>query len=240
MNFVPLFFALSLACFSQIKKESASSLSKNEELVVKHLTDEKIYFKVAKDSHVYLSRTGSNVLTGIAKGQKVELLAFDERAYKVKFPSLNGSAVGWVSPHALASDDPDFIENFKKTYERELLVRKLIEDKQVAIGMTDEEVREALGKPTKTTSKRTAAGTEGRFEYTEKETVKHYQTVYDHSGRPYQQLTHTTDEVRSQTVIEFTDGTVSSIEESENHEPNRTYSTVARPIYSRYNPFTFF
>ena len=55
---------------------------------------------------------------------------------------------GWVSPRLLGSKDKDFVENLKKVYERQKVVRELIAKHEVAIGMSVEEVGASLGKPT--------------------------------------------------------------------------------------------
>ena len=203
---------------------------------VKSLTDQKLVFDVIAHSVIYLSKNGNNKLSLARKGSKVELLAFDHRAYKIKLDSSSGSTVGWVAPHTLSCNDPEFIENFKKVYDRQVAVSALIENKEVAIGMTAEEVTQALGRPTKTTAKRTATGTSAIYEYTEYFTQKHYNQFRDpHTGQFHKQFSHSTQEIEEQVIIEFADNAVSSIEETESRERRR--NSVSTPIYPHYRWF---
>ena len=52
---------------------------------------------------------------------------------------------GWVAPWAFSSTDPEFVANLKQLYERQIQVQKLIADKQVAVGMTLDEVSVSQG-----------------------------------------------------------------------------------------------
>ena len=70
---------------------------------------------------------------------------------------------GWVAPWAFSSTDPEFVANFKQLYDRQIQVQKLIAAKQVAVGMTLDEVSLSRGKPTKTCLRKTAKGQSGQL-----------------------------------------------------------------------------
>jgi len=94
-------------------------------------------------------------------GSSVQLVAMTENVYRVSGKGKYGKIKGWVSPKSLASQDPNFIENLQKLYQRQLKVNNFIANKQVAIGMTLNEVAQSLGNPTKKESVITKDGTSG-------------------------------------------------------------------------------
>jgi hypothetical protein len=164
-------------------------------------------------------------------GIEVELVSFTEKAYFVRGKRDNGIGVsGWVSPASFSSKDPKFVKKLKQVHARQLLVRALIEKKEVAIGMTPEEVSKIHTRPTKTKVKRTAKGQTTIWEFIKYETVSHFNTVRDpYTGQIFRQLTHTTNEEKSKVVIEFENGFASSIEISKNNGPGNP-TTVGAPV----------
>jgi hypothetical protein len=175
-----------------------------------------IELRVIKEATVFSDKNGKNRLGSLRAEQVVVLEAMTERAYKVRGQGARHGISGWVGPHAFASKDPDFVANLKKLHARQIEVQALIDEGQVAIGMTPEEVDKSRGAPTKTQLKQTDKGETGRWEYIDYEQVSHYTTVRDPvSGQIFRQLTHVTEEVKGKTVVEFENGVVSSLEESE-------------------------
>ena len=132
----------------------------------------------------------------------------------------NNGIVGWVGPHAFSHPQEDFIAKLKQLYERQILVKKIIDDKGIAIGMTLDEVDKSRGKPTKTSVRRTAKGEAGSWEYIDYDEVKHYVTRIDPvSGQAFRQLSHVTREETGKTVVEFEDGLVSALQEDVDNGP---------------------
>lgn len=180
-----------------------------------------IKLKVEKPGWIYSTNEGGRKRGSLKVGIDVELVSFTEKAYFVRGKRDNGIGVsGWVTPAAFSSKDPKFVEKLKQVHTRQLLVRDLIEKKEVAIGMTPEEVSQVHTRPTRTKVKRTAKGQTTIWEFIEYDTINHYNTVRDpYTGQIYRQLTHTTNEETSKIVIEFENGYASSIEISENNGP---------------------
>lgn len=226
----------SLVCALVLPVGAAPSLldSDPEVVYVREFTDDKIELLVAKEGPVYSSKKGKfggTWLGQLQKDTKVELVGFNESAYQIRGTSNRGGVSGWVSPKILASKDKDFIENFKKVYDRQIQVRALIANKEVAIGMTMDEVNEALGRPTKTKVRQSAKGQSGHWEYVEYEEVPHYDTVIDPiTKRAYRQLSHVTQEEKSKLVVEFENDVVTAIEESESRNGGRV-KIVVPPVY---------
>ena len=235
-----IFLSLTLFSAAQIRKGTSTFMKNDAEVIhVEDLTDDTLTFDVFNDTPIYYTRRGNNKLSGALQGQKAELICFDSRAFQVRVKAHGKNIVGWVSPYALSCSDPNFVENFKKVHQRQVSVNALISAKGIGVGMTAAEVEASLGKPTKTSFRRTTNGTSGTYEYTEKEEKKHYNYLYDNFGRPYKVFSHSTEEIKSQTIVEFTNDTVSAIQEDVNNE-DRARSTVFGPIYSNFNRFTLF
>lgn len=190
-----------------------------------------IKLKVEKPGWVYSTKQGGRKRGSLKVGIEVELVSFTEKAYFVRGKRDNGIGVsGWVRPASFSSKDPKFVEKLKQVHARQLLVRALIEKKEVAIGMTPEEVSKIHTRPTKTKVKRTAKGQTTIWEFIKYETVSHFNTVRDpYTGQIFRQLTHTTNEEKSKVVIEFENGFASSIEISKNNGPGNP-TTVGAPV----------
>jgi hypothetical protein len=214
-----LLLSLFLPVSAQTKRPERKSLLDREPDVI-HLGEhvkKPIELRVIKDATVFSDKNGKNKLGSLVADQVVVLEAMTEKAYKVRGQGAKHGIAGWVGPHAFASKDPDFIANLKKLHARQIQVQALIDEQQVAIGMTMEEAGKARTEtPTKTTVKQTDKGRTGRWEYIEYEQVSHFNYVRDPiSGQVFKQLSHVSKEEKGKTVIEFENDVVTSVEESE-------------------------
>lgn len=214
---------------AELRKAPRKSLLDSEPDVVytEEFTDKKIELLAIDSGVVYATKKGGRKLGVLKLNSKAKLVGFTDRAYKIEGQATHAGISGWVSPKALASKDKDFVENLKKVYERQLEVRELIANHEVAIGMSMDEVAAAMGRPTKTKVRRTAKGQSGKWEYIDYEEVAHYQNVRDpFNGVIYRQLTHTTKEELSKLVVEFEQDVVVALEESENNDGGRVRIVV--------------
>jgi hypothetical protein len=213
-----LLLSLLLPVSAQTKRVERKSLIDRDPNVI-HLAEHvknPIELRVVKEAPVYSDKNGKNKLGLLVADQTVVLEAMTEKAYKVRGQGEKHGISGWVGPYAFASKDPNFVENLKKLHTRQIEVQALIDEKQVALGMTPEEVGKSRGTPTKTTVKQTGKGESGRWEFIDYEDVQHFAYVRDPvSGQVFRQLSHVTREEKGKTVIEFENGVVSSLEESE-------------------------
>jgi hypothetical protein len=213
-----------------------SLLDSDPEVVyTREFTDDTIELLVVESGPVYSTKKGKfggTWLGQLKKDTKVELVGFNETAYQIRGTSDRGGVSGWVSPKILASKDKDFIENFKKVYQRQIQIRELIAKKEIAIGMTMDEVSQVLGRPTKTTMRQTAKGQSGQWEYIEFEEISHYQTVIDPVTRQsFRRFSHITREETSKLVVEFENDVVNAIEESEQRDGGRVKIVVPPVVF---------
>jgi hypothetical protein len=189
-----------------------------------------IELRVIKDATVFSDKNGKTKLGVLVADQTVVLEAMTDRAYRVRGKGEKNGIAGWVGPQFFASKDPEFVANLKKLHKRQIEVQVLIDEKQLAIGMTPEEVEKSRGTPTKTQVRKTEKGESGRWEYVEVELISHYSYARDpYSGQVYRTFTHTTEEEKNKTVVEFENGVVASLEESEQRR-NSPVKIVLPPV----------
>ena len=214
-------FLLSTSGLDAADSRAKSSLLNSDPDVVysEEFTEKEIEFLVVKPATVFATKKGGRKLGVLKADSKVSFIVMTEKAYKVRGTATHGQVLGWVSPRFLGSKDKDFVENLKKVYERQKVIRELVAKHEVAIGMSIEEVSASLGKPTKTKVRQTVKGRTGVWEFIKYEEQDHYQAVRDPvTGRVFRQYSHTTKEETGKIVVEFENEVVAAIEESENNE----------------------
>ncbi|MES2658672.1 MAG: hypothetical protein V4689_08635 [Verrucomicrobiota bacterium] len=218
--------ALVAACLilpaqAQLKRPERKSLLDSDPTVVylEQTLPKPIELKVIKEAPVFSDKEGSNRLGTLKANQTVRLEAITEKNYRVRGQGTRDGISGWVAPWAFSSTDPDFVENLKLLYDRQIQVQNLIAENKIAIGMTLGEVELSRGKPTKTELRKTASGQSGKWSYIEYEDVKNYITEIDRStGVAYRRLVSVTRVERGKITVEFQDDVVNAIEEKENSE----------------------
>lgn len=217
---VLLIFYLAPPLAAAPKHAERKSLLESEPGVVylAHFVKKPVELKVIKEAPVFSDKEGRNRLGTLKANQDVKLEAVTDKIYRVRGQGTVDGIAGWVAPWAFTSKDPQFVQHLKEFYERQIQVQALIDDKAVAVGMTMDEVTLSLGKPTKTSLRKTEKGQSGLWEFVETKEVKHFINRTDPvTGQVYQQLSHITQEEKSRTNVEFVDNIVSAIEQSENH-----------------------
>jgi hypothetical protein len=191
-----------------------------------------IHLKVIKEAPVYSDKEGRHRLGTLKAEQNVKLEAVTDKIYRVRGQGTRDGIAGWVAPWAFSSKDPQFVTHLKEFYERQIEVQALIEAKSVAVGMTLEEVSQALGKPTKTSLRKTEKGQSGRWEFIDYEEIKHYITRIDPvSGAAYRQFSHSTQIEKSRTAVDFEDNVVTAVEESEDNQGGKVRIVVPPLIF---------
>ena len=133
----------------------------------------------------------------------------------------------------LQSSDPNLHDNLKKLFERQQKVQALIAANEVALGMTVDEVEQSLGKPSRRSSRVTAAGREDSLEYSTYDRVPQVVTGRDPLGRIVQSVVYVKVETGSLSVT-FKDRIVTAIEEKKgNPLGNGGVKIVVPPVILR-------
>lgn len=206
---------------AEIKRQERRSLLDSEPDVVylDQVFKQPVELKVIKEAPVFSDKEGRHRLGTLKANQSVKLEAITAKIYRVRGQGTRDGIAGWVAPWAFSSKDPDFVARFKQVYDRQIEVAKLIADKQLAVGMTLDEVGKVRGKPTKTSLRKTEKGQSGRWDFIDYEEVKHYITRIDPAtGVAYRQFSHTTRVEKGRTSVEFENDLVTAIEESEDRQ----------------------
>ena len=189
--------------------------------------------RVKGEPPIYKSTQRKDALGLLKKNVKVELVAMTDTQYRVRGQAQHGTVVGWVLPAQLTSLDEDFITNLRQLYERQKKVEALIENGEIALGMTVDEVAESLGRPSRKSSKLDRGGRKDIYEYVTYKRVPQFRYVRGVDGRLYQETYYIKVE-SGKLKVTFDNKIVESIEESEG-EPNAggRIKIVAPPIIIR-------
>ena len=219
---------------AETKRTERKSLLQNDPDVVylDRYLDKPVELKVIKDAPIFSDKEGKIRLGTLVAGQTVPVEAVTDKIYRVRGRGTRDGVAGWVAPWAFSSKDPEFVTRLKEFYQRQLQVQKLIDAKQIAVGMTLQEVEMALGKPGKTSLRRTEKGQSGRWEYVDYEEVKHYITRIDPvTGQAFRQFSHVTQVEKGRTNVDFEDDVVTAIEESEDRQGGNVRIVVPPLIF---------
>lgn len=195
---------------------------------------EEIVVRIAKPAAVYASLSGERWLGNLVPERNGVLLAVSDRAYRVRAQAQQGQVAGWVAKSAVEGITPEFEEALARYHERHEMVRELIREKQIALGMTVAEVVESIGPPDQRSSKVTSAGRSDLLEFVSYQRVPQTVMSYDFYGRPVPTTRYV--EVESgRLTVEFINDAVVSIEESEglNFARGGVLPAVPAPVYLR-------
>ena len=211
---------LAIPLDAQVKRTPRKSLLDSEPGVVylEQASVKPLELKVIREAPVFSDKEGKHQLGTLAANQVARIEAITDKVYRVRGMGTRGGIAGWVAPWAFSPNDPEFAAKLKQFYDRQIQVQELIAANQIACGMTMEEISRVLGKPTKTSSRKTEAGETALWEYVRYEEVKHYITRVDPTtGTPYRQLSHITQEEKSRINVDFENQIATAIEESKDH-----------------------
>lgn len=160
--------------------------------------------------------------------QDVELQAVGERLFRVRGRAQQGQILAWVDPEYLEGLPDGFLAALRASEERRQMVEALIAKGEVAIGMTPEEVERSIGRPNKRSSRTDAEKTEHTWEYVKYATIPQQTTVIGRDGVATIGTTYVRTPVGTLTV-EFTDGLVRQMSESEGSILRGLQTTVVAP-----------
>lgn len=208
------FVLLGSAAQAQLSKARKSMIPPEPGTInVEDMLSKPVTLKVLQEAPVYTRATLEQAIGSMAPGTLVKLVGLSDNAYRVRGRARHGDVAGWVRMGDLLSPDPDLVPNLKKLHARQTQVEEMIASKQVALGMTSEEVQASLGKPARRSTKINAGGREEKLEYVIYERVPQYTTGLDPYGRPVQSIVYLKVETGNLAVV-LKDDVVESIEET--------------------------
>lgn len=218
-------FILTLTSQAQLRRPNIVSV-KREDRTTSKLPKEKgaVYLEgmvtqpvtltIPKTTGAYYDVNGSRWLGNVFANQKVQLLAVSEKAYRIRARAKQGQIAGWVRKDAVTGVPDGFEDKLVKFHQRYELVKQLIDNKQVALGMTPEEVTASIGPPDTKSSHLDEKGSSITYEFISYTKTPQTVIAYDRAGYPFQTTKYV--EVESGRVtIKFTNNLVTSISETE-------------------------
>jgi len=216
-----------------IKREDRSKselLGEEGAIYLEGLVPKEVIVQVTAAVPAYGTLQGDRWLGNLIPDQRAVLLAVSDRAYRVRAKAKQGQVAGWVAKSAVAGLPPEFEAKLEAYHARFEAVRELIENHQIALGMTLAEVVQSVGPPDKRSSKVTAAGRTDSLEFISYERVPQNGIGYDSFGRPYTTTQYI--EVESGRVtVDFNDDLVTSIAESEGIDLPAGPVVVPPPVF---------
>jgi hypothetical protein len=222
-------FCLSGTLSAQLfRKPSALSREKGA-LYLEDATDREVRLTTTAEAPVYSNLRGERRLGVIPAGRTISIVAVSSKALRVRGRAVHDNVVGWIARSAASPLDEKFIAQLRAAGERRQAVDALIGKKEIAMGMTPEEVAAALGPPSERNSRVDAQGRRDSFEYITYRTVSTQVVQYDPYGRPYYALIPQKIETGRRSV-DFVNGVVASYTESERLRHRGSGRFVPPPI----------
>ena len=202
------------AAEAQLSKQRKSMIPPEPGTInVEDMLPKPVMLKVLQEAPVYTRSALEQAIGSMAPGTVVKLIGLSDTAYRVRGRARHGDVSGWVRMGDLLSPDPNLVTNLRKLHERQTQVEEMIANKQVALGMTGDEVQASLGKPARKSTKINAGGREEKLEYVVYERVPQFTTGLDPLGRPVQSVVYLKVETGNMAVT-LKDNVVDSIEET--------------------------
>ncbi len=200
-------------------------------IYLEEMVERELLVGVAVEAPIYSTLRGDRWMGNLLPEKNAVLLAVSEKAYRVRGLAKQGQVAGWVSKAAIKGIPEDFEAKLRQYHERYLIVSELIENHQVALGMTLSEVTASIGPPDKRSSTVNAEGRTDSLEYISYERVPQTIFTYDSLGQSVP-TTHYVEVESGRVQIGFLNDAVNSISESEglNFANSRSAVTVPPPI----------
>ena len=115
---------------------------------------DKVTATIHTTTTLYLHRDFQTPLAALYDGQKVELIGMAPEGYLLTMNLRNNTTTGWIKPNDLPSGiDPAIFVTAQKNQARRDAVAVAIANKNVIRGMTPDEVKQSVGRPTGISSK---------------------------------------------------------------------------------------
>ncbi len=199
-------------------------------IYVEDLFERPLKLKVKKSAPIYYQLSAQRLAGTLLDNQAVQLVALsDKNAFRVRGRATHGGVSGWVGKDFLEEPSPGFFEGLEKLYARQRLVEDLVAKKEVALGMTPEEVVASIGQPDERSSRVDAQGSEQSFSYITYDRVPQIVPRQDAYGRVYNATVYVKIET-GRRAVHFKDGVVSAMEQTEQRPVNRGPKIVPPPI----------
>lgn len=210
MGRILLLTVLLVAC--RISGAAAAEIRHDDVLYLDDWKQPPLQLKVLRRAAITFSRDPRSVVAHLAQGQTVHVVGLGERLHYVSARIATGPARGWVEAGALEAPPEELLARLRQRRERMLAHRELIARREVALGMSRDEVRASLGRPDRKSRLRSADGEEEQWLYVTYRYLPHYRQYHDQKGQLRQLVTYRRVPAGHK-VITFRDGELVAIAE---------------------------
>lgn len=210
--------------------QEKSSLTREKGAVyLEDISREPVSLRLKAGAPVYADLQGRRSLGTLVPDQQVTLLAFSDRAARVRGRAHHDTVAGWIALHHLQPPRDDFFETLKRIAARNEQVQQFIARKEIAVGMTTDEVIQSLGRPSAESSQSTATEQRHSFDYITYERVPQRTVGRDRLGRLVSTIVYVKVETGRLTV-HFKNDVVESIESAQGQPELSGPRLVVPPI----------
>ncbi len=200
---------------------------------VEGLLGKPVLITVKQEAPIYFLSIMDHAVGSMAPGTVVTLVGISDTMFRVRGHARHGDVAGWMKKDNFIMPDPKLPDKLKALYERAKQVDALIAAHQAALGMTTAEIQQSLGRPTRKSSKITAAGREDKLEYATFDMVPESSVGRTRDGRLVQSIIYVKVETGS-LAVSFKDGVAITIEETEgNPLQGGQVKIVPGPVFFR-------
>jgi hypothetical protein len=167
--------------------------------------------KVLRDTPLNLTQASNTYMTYLPRGQTVEVLAIARYQLQVRGRMRTGAVQGWVNRHDIAEIPDETISELQDKLKSQQEIQDAIRRKEVIFGMTQEQVRSILGRPTDKSRIQDQDGTTEIWTYYSYKSVPVMET-FGYGTNAYTQVV--TQKIRTgSNTISFKNGMVTRIEQ---------------------------
>jgi hypothetical protein len=216
-------FALSAACLllpcAVAPAQTDPALREPGVFYLEGNVPDKVMATIHAPTTLYLQRDFQMALAVLYPGQSVEIVGSAPEGYLIKGTARNNSVVGWIHPQDLPTGfDPTIIVAAKRVEAHRNAIAVAVANKTVIQGMTPDEVEQAVGNPTQTSTRVDLHGSTMTWTFVTYREEPQYTYAFDPFGRPILQTYYVKIPI-GQMIVGFDRGLVSSIEEQKT-DPN--------------------
>jgi len=227
-RFRSLLFVLAAFTFLPMAVAQEDIFREGNAAYLEDITENTHYVFLPEATPIFNEADLTRYLGTLRAGQRLELQAIGDEIIRVKGKAQQGKVSGWIQRASVQNLGEEFAQQVQAAYDRFVTVRDLIANKQVAIGMTQEEVALSLGKPTNTRSRVDTEGRSDVWEFIQYERLPRATGAFDDFGRPiyvYELIAVST------IAVVFQNGTATAVEETrDNVTRPRSVSIISAPV----------
>jgi hypothetical protein len=177
-----------------------------------------LHLKVLHRTPINFSRDPQSLNAYLAEGQTVDVIGLGETQYYVSARTATGLTQGWVDAHFIEAPPAALLAKLREHREEAQTRRKLIDQHEVAVGMSRADVRASLGKPDRTARVHTRQGDQEQWLYTTYQYVPMYTQYNDDLGRQRHAVSYHRQASGQKTVM-FQNDQVTEIVDKQEEKP---------------------